>query len=99
MYRSAGVLVTLAVAALVGCGSSSDSVSPEPPSGEPCSTFGDNVESYDVLADGASRAEYLTLLHKLQRDCPDEAQSRGLTNEGAPQCDHLDQENCTMWNP
>ncbi len=62
-----------------------------------CSAFGDNVEAYDILAPSASRGEYLTLLHRLQRDCPDEAERRALTNEGAPECERLDQENCTMY--
>jgi len=104
MHPLTGGLATLAVVtALVGCGSSesNDGVTTTAAAGassaEMCSNFGNNVEAYDILASGASRAEYLTLLHKLQRDCPDEAAARALTNEGAPQCQRLDQENCTMY--
>ena len=65
--------------------------------GERCSRFGDNVENYDILAAGASRAEYLTLLHRFQRDCGDEALARRLDSSFLPQCERLDQENCTMY--
>ena len=88
-------LAALTIALVAGCGSSEEAADNSPAA--VCSRFGDNVEAYDILQPGTSRSEYLTLLHKLQRDCPDEAASRGLTNEGAPQCAQLDQENCTMY--
>lgn len=62
-----------------------------------CARAGDIVEDYNTLVPGASRAEYLTLLHKLQRDCPSEAEARGLTGDFLPQCARLDQESCTMY--
>ena len=107
MHRVVGALVTLAVAALLGCGSTTDTENDSSStttggsasSSDLCSRFGENVLAYDILLPGASRGEYLTLLHRFQRDCPEEAANRGLTNEGAPQCVRLDQENCTMWLP
>lgn len=76
-----------------------ESVPPnETASGEgDCERFVASVEGYNTLLPGASRGEYLTLLHKLQRDCPAEARQAGLTGEGLPQCAALDQENCTMY--
>ena len=62
-----------------------------------CDRFVLNVENYNTLLPGASRAEYVTLLHKLQRDCPAEALQAGLTGEGLPQCTDLGEENCTMY--
>jgi hypothetical protein len=52
---------------------------------------------YDTLAPGSSRREYLVLLHKLQRDCPQVADEVGLTGAFLPRCSRLDQENCTMY--
>lgn len=103
MHRVVGALATLTAAALLGCGSSTENGSDSTEtttsasSSDMCSDFGENVEGYNILAPGASRGEYLTLLHKFQRDCPEEAVNRGLTNAGMPQCARLDQENCTMW--
>lgn len=63
----------------------------------PCERAGKKVEDYNVLAPGASRGEYLTLLHMLQRDCGSTALKLGLANDFLPQCKRLDQENCTMY--
>jgi hypothetical protein len=60
-----------------------------------CERFGQNVENYDVLS--GSRKGYLILLHKFQRDCAEEARERGLDASVLPQCERLDQENCTMY--
>jgi hypothetical protein len=62
-----------------------------------CREAATNVENYDILAPGASRKEYLVLLHTLQRDCPQVANARGLAADYLPRCKRLDQENCTMY--
>ncbi len=64
-----------------------------------CEAFAQNVDNYDILAPGASREEYLTLLHQFQRDCPEQAEDLGLTGEGLPRCKRHDQENCTLYDP
>lgn len=106
-----GVLVIAIVAGLVSGGSTateqgtSGAAAAQPPASAPgpdettsaCTDFGANVQGYSTLEPGASREEYLTLLHKLQRDCPAEADRLGLTGEGLPQCRNLAQENCTMY--
>ena len=63
-----------------------------------CERAGKIVEGYNILARGASREGYLTLLHKLQRDCPTVASKLGLTGDLLPQCERLEQENCTMYS-
>jgi hypothetical protein len=80
----------------VGCGGGDN----EPPagavhkSGSACAGLAANVQNYNTLV--GSRAEYLTLLHKLQRDCPGVAAKLGLTGVGLL-CESLAQENCTMY--
>jgi hypothetical protein len=93
------VLVLLALAAS-GCGSSSLSEGSGGQASQPgsrCERAGQIVTDYDTLAPGSSRREYLVLLHKLQRDCPQVADQLGLTGEFLPRCNRLNQENCTMY--
>lgn len=87
-----GTVVLLSAAmTLAGCGGSSTA------SGDSCGDLGDQVEEYDVLAPGNSREGYLVVLHTLQRDCPSEAEQRGLDISILPRCERLDEENCTMY--
>jgi len=72
---------------------------------ERCASAWKIVDGYNILAPGASREDYLTLLHKLQRDCPTVAARHGLTGRfpdfphlDLPECQRLDQENCTMYS-
>ncbi len=94
------VLVALAVA---GCGGTTSS-SPDTADGgassdgSSCAQQYKNVDGYDILKPGASRGGYLTLLHQLQRNCPAEARSRGLTGEGLAPCGaDLSAENCSAY--
>lgn len=62
-----------------------------------CAASAQAVNDYDILKQGASRKGYLTLLHTLQRDCPQEAKKAGLTGDYMAKCTRLNQENCTMY--
>ncbi len=100
------VWAVLASAVLTGCGSGNDVASPGPAQEDsasaesPCTRLARTVEDYDVLRPGASRAGYLIVLHKLQRDCPAQAQSSGLTGEGLHYpCPSPDAESCTDYKP
>jgi hypothetical protein len=90
------VLILLALVSS-GCGSKSGSQSAGAAAGSSCDRAGQAVDNYDVLAQGASRMDYLILLHKLQRDCPRVAANLGLTGPYLPRCTRLDQENCSMY--
>ena len=63
-----------------------------------CEVAGKVVEGYNILKPGASRGEYLTLLHRLQLDCTAIAKKLGLTGEFMPQCKRFNQESCTMYS-
>lgn len=56
------------------------------------------VVRYDTLLPGASRKDYLRLLHGLQSSCPREADRLGLTGvPGMKPCRYETQESCTAY--
>jgi hypothetical protein len=66
-----------------------------------CRRAGQIVNNYDILAEGASRADYLRLLHRLQAYCGYTARRLGLTARFLKKCppDGWERENCTMFDP
>ena len=111
--RTPTVALALIAAALAllfgtGCGtkstSSTSQAKPETtqtttstPGESNCEAAGQDAVDYDVLAPGNSRKGYLTVLHTLQRDCPEVADKLGLASDFLPRCKRLDQESCTMY--
>jgi len=91
------MLTAVAVALIAGCGSSKHNDGATEATSSNCQRAARTVDGYDLTVAGASRGDYLVLLHRLQRDCPSEAETLGLTGAGLPQCTRETQDNCTWY--
>lgn len=103
IVTSALAMLTVSRSTGLGGGDESTSTGGEPAGKRaamvetPCGRRARRVADYVVGKPGSSARTYQTLLHRLQRDCPGEANRAGLAGAFLPRCKSLAQSNCTLY--